>query len=195
MHMDAEWLSEAISRARKGDPDGYSLLLDAYGQRLYGYFYRATGRHHDAEDLLGDIALRLVKRLGDYDERGRFEPWLFRIASNLVRDRIRRKKRRPTPTSLSAGAGEDETGSLGEMLADPDQAPVDGRMLLAEQTGRLRQALDQLDPTSREMVIMRHFGQMSFREIADAMGCPLGTALAKVHRALKSLRATMESKT
>jgi RNA polymerase sigma-70 factor (ECF subfamily) len=193
MHMDAEWLSEAISRARNGDPDGYSLLLDAYGQRLYGYFYRATRRHHDAEDLLGEMALRLVKRLADYDERGRFEPWLFRIASNLVRDRIRRKKRRPTPASLSAG-GEDDSGSLGEVLADPDQAPVDGGMLLAEQTARLREALDRLDPTSREMVIMRHFGQMSFREIADTMGCPLGTALAKVHRALKSLRAMMESK-
>jgi len=141
------------------------------------------------------MALRLVKRLADYDERGRFEPWLFRIASNLVRDRIRRAKRRPRPASLSAGRGDDDDGSLGEMLSDPDQAPVDGPMLLAEQAGRLREALDRLDAVSREMVIMRHFGQMSFREIAEEMDCPLGTALAKVHRAIKSLRAMMESET
>ena len=90
-----------------------------YGPRLYGYFYRATGHHHDAEDLLGEMTLKLVRQLEKYDDRGRFEPWLFRIAANMVRDRIRRLKVRPRNVSLSV---EDASGrKLSDRLGADDQ--------------------------------------------------------------------------
>jgi len=186
--MEPQRLRAVILAAQSGDCGAYRELLDAYGRRLYGYFLRATNSHHDAEDLLGEMMLRLVSRLGKYDDRGRFEPWLFRIAANMVRDRIRRAKSSPPPASLS-GDSESGPGLADQVLAGGDE--VDRRLLAKETSDQLQEALKKLDELSREMILLRHFGQMSYREIADLFQCPLGTALARVHRGLKALRRMM----
>lgn len=188
--MHSQQLRAMIAAARSGGEEAYRQLLAGYGPRLYGYFYRATRSHHDAEDLLGEVMLRLVRRLGDYDDRGRFEPWLFCVAANLVRDRIRRARANPTPMSLEAGS--DAGMALVESLSGPDVA-VDGDVLADEVSEELSSALARLDERSRQMVLLRHFGEMSFKEIAEVFECPVGTVLAKVHRALKSLRVVLEA--
>lgn len=188
--MHSQQLRAMIASARSGGEEAYRQLLAGYGPRLYGYFYRATRSHHDAEDLLGEVMLRLVRRLGDYDDRGRFEPWLFCVAANLVRDRIRRARANPTPMSLEAGS--DAGMALVESLSGPDVA-VDGDVLADEVSKELSSALARLDERSRQMVLLRHFGEMSFKEIAEVFECPVGTVLAKVHRALKSLRVVLEA--
>lgn len=159
--------------------------MDAYAPRLYGYFYRATRDHHEAEDLLGEMTLRLVKQLNKYDEQGRFEPWLFRIAANLVRDRIRRRKARPVTSSLSAGR--QEGASLGDAIPAPAEH-VEAGLIAEEQNRQLADALATLDDQTREMILLRHYGEMPFKDIAELYACPVGTALAKVHRGLKRLR-------
>ena len=188
--MEPEQLRAAIASAQAGQASGFEALLEAYGPRLFGYFLRATAHHHDAEDLLSEMSLRLVKQLGRYDDRGRFEPWLFRIAANMVRDRIRRRKTRPTPTSLSLEG--DDGGSLADRLAG-ESDNVDAKLLSAEASIELREALENLDFTTREMVLLRYFGQMSFKELAETFECPLGTVLARVHRGLASLRSVLGS--
>lgn len=187
--MEPEQLRAIIVSAQAGDSSAYRELLDTYGRRLYGYFLRATGSHHDAEDLLGEVMLRLVSRLDKYDDRGRFEPWLFRIAANMVRDRIRRVKASPTPSSLSMDS-EAGTSRADQLLADT--GPVDEGLLAEEASGNLQRALMKLDDTTRNMILVRHFGQMNYKEIADLFQCPLGTALARVHRGLKALRRIMD---
>ena len=174
--------------AQAGDPGAYRELLDMYGRRLYGYFLRATGSHHDAEDLLGEVMLRLVSKLDKYDDRGRFEPWLFRIAANMVRDRIRRSKANPMPASLSIDS-EAGASRADQLMAETGR--IDAGLLAEETSEQLQRALLRLDETTREMILVRHFGQMSFKEIADLFQCPLGTALARVHRGLKALRRMM----
>ncbi len=187
--MDPQRLRAVIASAQAGDPEAYRALLDAYGRRLYGYFLRATGKHHDAEDLLGELMLRLVARIGKYDHRGRFEPWVFRIAANMVRDRIRRMKASPAPASLSAET-ESGTTRADQLPAETDE--IETGLLAAEASAKLHAALGKLDVTTRQMILLRHFGQMSFKEIAELFECPLGTALAKVHRGLRSLRRQMD---
>jgi RNA polymerase sigma-70 factor (ECF subfamily) len=187
--MDQERLRTVISAARAGRQEAYQELLAAFGPRLYGYFFRATASHHDAEDLLGEVMLRLVKQLAKYDDRGRFEPWIFSIAANLVRDRIRRWRTHPQPASLEAPTGEGQ--SLTDNLAGADD-PVDAGLLGADLSVELTEALGKLDDASRQMVLLRHFAEMSFKEIAAVFQCPLGTVLAKVHRAMKVLKATLE---
>jgi len=188
--MDSQRLRAVIASAQAGDPEAYRALLDAYGRRLYGYFLRATGNHHDAEDLLGELMLRLVARIGKYDDRGRFEPWVFRIAANMVRDRIRRIRTSPAPVSLSAET-ESGTTRADQLPAGTDE--IETGLLAAEASVELHAALAKLDVTTRQMILLRHFGQMSFKEIAELFECPLGTALAKVHRGLRSLRKWMEA--
>ncbi|KPK44756.1 MAG: hypothetical protein AMK72_11680 [Planctomycetes bacterium SM23_25] len=186
--MEADRLRATIASAQAGSAEAYERLLDAYGRRLYGYFFRATGKHHDAEDLLGELMLRLVRQLGKYDHRGRFEPWLFRIAANLIRDRIRRRKSKPTAVSLSA---ENDGGeALGDKLP-ASHDPVNGSLVSAEMSKELHEALQSLDDMTREIILLRFFGQMSFKELAETFQCPLGTVLARVHRGLKALRRIM----
>lgn len=187
--MDPQQLRVTIAAAQAGDAKGYQVLLEAYGSRLYGYFFRATGRHHEAEDLLSELTLRLVRTLERYDHRGRFEPWLFRIAANMVRDRIRRFRTNPTPVSLSA---ESESGrALVERLPVAGQA-VDAALMAGEASERLHEALEKLDMLTRETLLLRYFGQMSFKELADVFECPVGTVLARVHRGLRALRELMD---
>jgi RNA polymerase sigma factor (sigma-70 family) len=186
--MESERLRTVVASAKAGDAEAFGTLLDTYGPRLYGYFLRATGRHHDAEDLLGELMLRLVSKIEGYDDRGRFEPWVFRIAANMVRDRIRRTKAKPPPTSLSIESG---TGAALAERVTAETEQVDAGLLAAEASADLHAALDKLDATTRQMILLRHFGQMSFREIAEVFECPLGTALARVHRGLRALRRLM----
>lgn len=183
--MSQQPLREIIAAAQVGSPDAYAALLARYERRLYGYFYRATGSHHDAEDLLGELLLRLVRQLGRYDDRGRFEPWLFRIAANMVRDRIRRSRTRPAPATLN------ERDEQGQALADRlegDPPAADASLLAAEASEQVQAALGRLDEKTRQMILLRHFGEMSFKEIAEVFDAPLGTVLARVHRGLKALR-------
>ena len=189
--MEVKRLRATIASAQGGQAQGFEALMEAYGPRLYGYFYRATGNHHDAEDLLGEMMLRLVRTLRHYDDRGRFEPWLFRIAANVVRDRIRRMKSNPAAASLSAQSESGQT--LADDVPGPHEA-VEADLLAAEASADVREAMEKLDETTRQMILLRHFGDMSFREIAEIFQCPLGTALARVHRGLKALRRVMGGK-
>ena len=180
-----------ILAARAGAEGAYQELLAAYGPRLYGYFFRATGSHHDAEDLLGELLLRLVRHLPAYEDRGRFEPWLFSIAANLVRDRIRRSRTSLTTVSLEAES--DDRATLAETIRG-DHEPVDSGLAREEAGADVTAALESLDQQSRHMVLLRHFGRMSFKEIAEVFDCPIGTVLARVHRALKAMRAVLEAR-
>ena len=183
--MEGQWLRQAINLAKEDDPRGYQQLLGAYAPRLYGYFLRATASHHDAEDLLGELALKLVRTLKMYDDRGRFEPWLFRVAANMVRDRIRRRIAGPVVVGLNLDSDQDQ-----EPPAPANR--VDARMVATERATALHKALAKLDETSKEMILLHHFSDLSFKEIARHFGCPLGTALAKVHRGMKMLKNLLD---
>lgn len=190
--MEPQDLCAAIASAQAGRADGYQALLDEYSQRLFGYFVRAVGNRHDAEDLLSELTLKLVKNLKKYDHRNRFEPWLFRIAANMVRDYIRRRGSNPVVASLSAvGLGNDDSASSPEERFPGPPQDVDARLIAAESSQRIQSALNELDEKTRQMVLLRYFGQMSFKELAEMFDCPIGTILARVHRALKALRKIM----
>lgn len=189
--MDTEQFRDVIESAKAGEAAGFEKLQDLYTKRLYGYFFRATASHHDAEDLLSELMLRLVRTIGNYEHRGRFEPWLFRIAANMVRDRIRRRKARPTPISLSAQSDSGQT--LGEQMPGRS-VDISADIVAGELSEALQVSLDELDVTTREMILLRYFGDMSFRELADIFECPIGTVLARVHRGLKALRKIMKRK-
>ena len=188
--MDADQIAELIARAQQRDPAAFDALVGAYSARLYGYFYRLTGSRHDAEDLLQELFVRLVRMVGEYRHDGRFDAWLFRIATNLVRDRLRRAKKTP-----AVGLDLSPTGCEGTAWAqqpdhkNPDPSEVVHR---AEQVDQLQRAIGELPEAEREVILLRHFSQVSFREIADLMGTPLGTALARAHRGLLRLRQLME---
>jgi len=184
--MDADQLAGLIRRAQARQPAAFDALVDRYSTRLYGYFYRLTGSRHAADDLLQDLFVRLVKMIGRYRHDGRFEAWLFRIATNLVRDRVRRAQRSPV-----ALGGEVEDDRLGESLRDASREDPSQRLAVSEELDRLQWALGQLSEGEREVIMLRHFSELSFKEVAELTGTPLGTALARAHRGLRRLRQLM----
>jgi len=189
MEMEAAQIADLIARAQRRDPAAFDALVQAYSARLYGYFYRLTGARHDAEDLLQELFVRLVRMIGEYRHDGRFDAWLFRIATNLVRDRLRRAKKAPV-VGLEPSQKDWESATLDQRSdrMSPDPSEVVHR---AEQVDQLQRAIGQLPEAEREVILLRHFSQMSFRQIAELMGTPLGTALARAHRGLARLRKLM----
>lgn len=127
---------------------------------------------HDAEDLYQETLLKVAVGMRGYQHQGTFRSWVFRIARNLLVDRSRRRKL-------------DETG-LPEVLPVPDQA---GRELVKDELQRdVRRAVDGLTPKLREVFLLRHDAELSFKEIAGLLGAPLGTVLARMSYAVKALR-------
>lgn len=189
--MDDAALAQIIRSAQRGEPVAFDRLVELFAPRIAGFLYRMTGSRQDSEDLAQEVFLRLVRMIGVYEHDGRFEPWLFRIAANLARDRIRRAARTPgfIGESDSAGRGGNGGGRLRELPAGP--AAVDAGLVLTEELDELDAALAQLPETEREVIMLRHFSEMSFKEIAAMTGTPLGTALARAHRGLTHLREIM----
>ncbi len=181
-------LAKLIGRAQAGDPTAFDLLIDAYARRLHGYLYRLIGSRDEADDLVQEVFLRVVRMIPTYSHDGRFEQWLFRIAINLARDRIRKQRR--TPTHFSMHSSDSDADDGGSFMDTPDTAQVspDCPMMLEEQIDAVQQGLAQLNPHEREVIMLRHFSDMSFAQIAEIMGTPLGTALARAHRGLAKLK-------
>ncbi|MFQ5805038.1 MAG: RNA polymerase sigma factor [Phycisphaerae bacterium] len=186
--MEPAGLDRLLRRVRKRDPEALHELVDAYSARVFGLLYRLTGSRETAEDLLQETFLRVVRMIAEYEPGGRFEAWLFRIAANLARDHVRRAKRRGPSVPLDGLERHGERGA--PKLADAGQPEPSGELLKKEAGERLNACLQELPETDREVILLRHFSELSFREIADVLEIPLGTALARAHRALKRLRAT-----
>jgi len=164
-------------------------VVDAYWQRLFGYALRATNNAELAQDLVQETFLRIVQRLHRYDDQGKFEAWLFRILVNLVRDHGRSLARHPTQSTVMECGGEriELTDELSGKIPAPFQ-PLHRR----EEVDALQEALRRLPEGDRQILMLRHFADMPFKDIARTLNCPIGTVLARAHRALGKLRSLME---
>ncbi|MBN1342832.1 MAG: sigma-70 family RNA polymerase sigma factor [Phycisphaerae bacterium] len=186
-------MADVIRRAQGRDPAAFEALVDAYSHRLYGFIYRLTGNRDDADDLLQEVFVRVVRMIVKYQDDGRFEAWLFRIAMNLARDRVRRIRKSPIVSIQEYGPPDEGDRAPGILDRTPghERGPPE-TLELADQVDRLQWALDQLGQAEREVIMLRHFSGLPFNQIAELMGTPLGTALARAHRGLRRLRLIME---
>jgi RNA polymerase sigma-70 factor, ECF subfamily len=165
-----------LAAASAGDEAAWREVIRRYGRRVFALAKSRCQRTDLAEEVTQSVFATVATKLGSggYSERGRFESWLFRVAMNRVRDEKRRIKRHAVPT---------DPAMMGGVRAAAEREGVEGVML-----DRLRAAMSQLPDSDREIVELRHHGQMSFREMAEMLGEPLGTLLAQHHRALKKLK-------
>ncbi|MFQ5462556.1 MAG: RNA polymerase sigma factor [Phycisphaerae bacterium] len=185
-------LADVLARAHRGEPEAFEWLVDAYSARLYGFLYRLTGHRDDAEELVQEVFVRVVRHIEGYDHDGRFEAWIFRIATNLVRDRIRRVGRRPEIGQLADVGEEGADGVANDRRTSAGSPSPEAGLELADDVERMQWALDQLPAAEREVIMLRHYSQLSFADIAQSMETPLGTALARAHRGLAKLRRIMD---
>jgi len=186
--VDRELLARLVERCRRGEAQAFEQVFGLFRGPLYSYLARTTGDGHLAEDLLQDVFLRVIDNLDRYEESGRFEAWLFRIAANRVRDWARRQSHGERVGGVLADPGSQETLAVDR----PVEQPPDVALLADESVRRLEACLADLEEQDRQVLVLRHYSDLSFREIAGILDCPLGTVLARSHRALAKLRQMME---
>lgn len=141
-----------------------------------------------AEEVTQSVFVTVAAKLGtgEYAEQGRFESWLFRVAMNRIRDEVRRTRRHAEPTDPESFAAVSESGLGGGPSARPEHAADDSIRVL-------RGAMERLTDADREIVELRHHAGLSFKQMADLLNEPLGTLLARHHRALRKLKELMTS--
>ncbi len=196
-----------LRQAADGDAQAWTLLVHTYSGRLFGLLFQRCADRELAEELTQATFVKLVSKLDDfagYEERGKFEPWLFRIAMNKLRDEMRRRKRQASSLDMSPGAtGQGDRASAwaavesgvtrdaGRTAPDIGENPLEA-LNRAEQMDLLRAAIAEMSEADQEVLHLRHTAGLSFAQIAETLDQPLGTVLARGHRALKKLRAALE---
>lgn len=176
--------ADVVRRILDGEADLFEVLVERYRLRLFRFVQRFTNDAEDARDVTQDVFLKVYGALDSYDSKYKFSTWLFRIAGNAAIDHLRRRRIRALPLDL----GPDEEG--GERRVDPKETRPDPYEDLARR--RLRTALDaaieRLPDDYRELISLRHYGELPYEEIAELKGMPLGTVKNKLFRARQALR-------
>jgi RNA polymerase sigma-70 factor (ECF subfamily) len=170
-------LEQIIAGCKAGRQESFEKLIDRFAKPCYGYFYRLTGNRQLCDELLSDLFVKLVSGVRGF-RGGSFESWLFRIASNVFYDHLRQKQQQK---------------KLLEVRKQQLEAkPVEQKQSDLDQLDNLQIQLNKLDTDTRELIMLRYYSQLSFKELAQMRAEPIGTTLAKVHRGLKKLRELME---
>lgn len=169
--------SELMMRVRDGQTSELGVLFERHHDRLFNFLQRMTGNRAAAEDLVQEVFVRMLRYRDSFrgDEAGGFLPWMYTLARNACTDHLRRTTRR-----------REDAPSERE---PPDDAPGAPARLEREQSLRtLRRALMRLSAEKREVLVLSRFESMKFDDIAAVLGCPVGTAKVRAHRALRELR-------
>ena len=169
--------AELVAAAQAGDTAALDTLLRRHHPRLRTLCLRLTGDPTDADDACQEALLALAKGLASFDGRAAFATWAYRVTTNTCLDELRRRRRRPVP-----GLPDDDVDSVaGTRDAGPDTADA-----VVERTD-IDAALAGLAPEFRAAVVLRDLCQLSYSEIADALGVPVGTVRSRIARGRAAL--------
>jgi RNA polymerase sigma-70 factor (ECF subfamily) len=180
----AEITDEALLTAYiDGDRQAFAALLERYRTELHGFLARFLGSSAAADDVFQETFLQVHLAASTFDSTRHFKPWLFTIAANKARDWHRRQKRRRA-VSLDAPLGGDPDGTR---LVDimESKAEVPGNLLeSAETRNRVKDVVDSMPALYREVLQLNYFQKMSYQQIAEVLGVPLGTVKSRLHAAV-----------
>tara|TARA_B110000046_G_C12956110_1_gene382334 strand:+ start:76 stop:657 length:582 start_codon:yes stop_codon:yes gene_type:complete len=177
---------QLVSRYLSGEESAFETLLRRHRDRVYGYIKMMVRDHQLAEDIFQDVFVKavLTMKRGNYNEEGKFLPWILRISHNLVIDTFRKNKRFPTvdggPEFDIFNIIKDEDKNIDEVIIE-DQINTD-----------LLKVIEFLPDEQKEVLKLRHFSGLSFKEISEDTGVSINTALGRMRYALINLRKLIE---
>jgi RNA polymerase sigma-70 factor (ECF subfamily) len=174
--------AELITSYRNGNESAFSDLLERYSSKVYTTILLIVKDRYKAEDLMQECFMKAIDRMsrGVYNEEGKFGPWISRMAHNMAIDHFRKQKRNPT-VILEDGSPVFNTMEFTEESIESVQIEKDRNI-------RLKELIQELPETQREVLIMRHYSDLSFQEIAEETGVSINTALGRMRYALINLR-------
>lgn len=179
-------------RYKDGDLVAFEVLLAKYQQPMFAFTYRFCNDYHQAQDLVQEIFLRLIKAARNYEPRAKFSTYLYTFAHNICIDHLRRNKKRKH-VSLSDPI-DAENGLTVEDTMESDQADPEKQLHQKTFEKALHEAVDELPPDQREVFLLREQMNLPFEEIARVVGCLPSTAKSRMRYALQSIRAKLEGK-
>src|SRR5579862_5148171 len=177
-------MDELIRGLQAGRPEAFERLVRDYGDRIYRFVKRLAGER-PAEDLTQEVFLRVHRSIESYRPEGRFESWLFAIANHLCIDLARRRKPDMPLSELGGDLVADRFAAISREPLESMEDEERRRAILA--------AVDRLPFEQRQVFLLREEAGLSFREIAELTGCPLNTALGRMHYAMEALRRSLKA--
>jgi RNA polymerase sigma-70 factor (ECF subfamily) len=176
---------DLVAAFQEGDLSAFDALAERWQRKIQGAIYRVVGRGEDAKDLCQEVFLKAYRALGTFKREARFSSWLYQIALNACRDRLRRRRGR---THLSL----DDLDDAGERpLAVGGPSALD--LVEARDVSRLVEiAMAELAPEQREVIVLKEYQDLTFLEIAEVLDVPISTVKTRLYRGLGQLRQRLE---
>ena len=179
---DAALVNSYIS----GNEAALETLIKRHQSRIFGFIYSKVGDRDLADDIFQDTFIKVIRTLKSnaYNEEGKFLPWVMRIAHNLIVDHFRHNKKMPLYR-------ETEEFSIFSVMTD-DSLTIENKLISDQVTKDLRQIVEELPDDQKEVLMMRLYQDMSFKEISEATGVSINTALGRMRYAVINLRKVID---
>jgi RNA polymerase sigma-70 factor (ECF subfamily) len=179
---------ELVNAYINGNSNALSVIVERYKDKIFTSIYLLVKDKYLAEDIFQDVFIKIIDTLrgGRYTDEGKFLPWAMRIAHNMCVDHFRKVKRSP---SIKTSDDHD----IFEVLNFNESSPKE-KIMTSQSHDRVRKLVDMLPEDQKEVIIMRHYADLSFKEIAELTNCSINTALGRMRYGLINLRKMMTEK-
>ncbi|WHX25391.1 RNA polymerase sigma factor SigW [Virgibacillus halodenitrificans] len=179
-----QFIRDKIIEVKKGDQSAFEDVVNYFQHKIYQHCLRMLGNAHEAEDIAQEAFIRAYINIESFDEQRKFSTWLYRIATNLTIDRIR--KRKPDFYLDSKIKGTDGLDMYSQL---PDQGKLPGEEVESLELKRyIHHEISELPPKYRSVITLRYLEEFSLQEISEILDIPLGTVKTRIHRAREALR-------
>ncbi|MCY9185351.1 RNA polymerase sigma factor SigW [Bacillus halotolerans] len=177
-------IKKRIKQVKKGDQNAFADIVDIYKDKIYQLCYRMLGNVHEAEDITQEAFIRAYVNIDSFDINRKFSTWLYRIATNLTIDRIRKKK---PDYYLDAEVAGTEGLTMYSQIAADGVLPEDAVVSL-ELSHTIQQKILKLPDKYRTVIVLKYIDELSLIEIGEILNIPVGTVKTRIHRGREALR-------
>ena len=169
-----------------GDENALTILINRHQSKIYGFIYSKLSDRDISDDIFQDTFIKVIKTLksNSYNEEGKFLPWVMRIAHNLIVDHYRRNKKMPMYR-------ETEDFSIFSIMSD-NMPNIESQLITSQVENDLRKLIEELPAEQKEVLMMRMYQDLSFKEISEMTGVSINTALGRMRYAIMNLRKVID---
>jgi RNA polymerase sigma-70 factor, ECF subfamily len=178
-----------IKQVLKGDQNAYGEIVELFKDKVFQICYRMLGNHHEAEDIAQEAFIRAFINIHSFKQERKFSTWLYRIATNLCIDRLRKKK---PDYYLDAEVSGTDGLTLYSQIPSTDRLP-DTEVENMDLQDAIQKAISALPEKYRSVIVLKYVEELSLNEISEIMDLPLGTVKTRIHRGREALRKQLRN--
>lgn len=182
-------IKQRINQVLKGDQNAFGEIVELYKDKVFQLCFRMLGNRHEAEDMAQEAFVRAYVNIHRFNIQMKFSTWLYRIATNLCIDRIRKKK---PDYFLDAEVAGTEGLTMYSLIADDSAIPEDEVESLELQE-TIQDEILKLPEKYRSVIVLKYIEELSLKEISDILDLPIGTVKTRIHRGREALRKQLSN--